>query len=625
MSGFVPRLWIDFTDDLDAEALNDLEARINAAAGSGLGLFGDLVPAALHYPYFVSDVLVGKLPIATDPATAGFTGGPGVGLWGYNPSYERNPDNTRKWLNIDAVIGVEHGTGNRAFFRSANLTNVVDPSELVFERANADLSANGYGTNDDGSDLLGLSHGSTIGFVVWKGAIAVADGNDPSVQGDSGRIGVTVAEDVRQDSLTRFLLSSTTLPQSTITVNSSLDTTPGEDGSVRPWEDNGAFKIDGQVITYAARTGTKLLGCIGGTGTYAGGTEVTQVQTKSGASMSIKTSTIGSADSAERIRIDGPGGMRMGKSVMNTNVPTWFNIGGGQGRYERLRDPTNLTYDIVGTPGSKTITYTVVGNAPYGDGMSNPLSITITDAPTTLSDTNYIRLEWDAVPGYESFDVIREATDGTPSGTGPIVLHQRYYLGGNSQYGNTAVDNGLSVGGLNEVQTIQLVRADGGTMKWTFDGQTTAPIAWDASGPTVQTALRALSNLTPDYVTVLKLDTDTWQVTFVNALGDTNVPQITVDPRGLTNSVDPDEFPHAGAPPEADITTVVQGLGSTYTAPTRNTTGDFQFDGAVGFHGEAPIPKPGITGDRSSATVAVLTDLLAALEDLGLITDSTTA
>ena len=38
----------------------------------------------------------------------------------------------------------------------------------------------------------------------------------------------------------------------------------------------------------------------------------------------------------------------------------------------------------------------------------------------------------------------------------------------------------------------------------------------------------------------------------------------------------------------------------------------------------ADIDRPEITGSRSSNTIAVLTELLAALEERGLITDSTT-
>ncbi len=633
------RTWEDFTDDLDAENMNDLEDRMYARVVAAVGPLAGLVPETNFYPYFVSSVLAGQLPIATDPSsTAIFGGGPGNGVWGFNPGYTRNPTNSRKWMCVDAVVRVARtgpgvsGTNNRAIFRSANLSNTEDPAELNLHLVGAaDGSPNGYGPNDDGTDLTGVLEDATIGFVVWRGAIATAAGVDPSHQGDSARIGVSTTEDVRQDTVTRFLSSNFTLPQSTIQVTSSMDNPTAADGQVKPFEENGLVSLPGGVkVRYASRTATKLLGCTtDSTASFTAGDAVSQTQTKSGGTMTIKTSTTGSADSADRIKIDGPGGLRFGQQALSSGQPTWLNIGGGQGRYEVLPDLTNLSYTIVGTPGAKTITYYVVGNPPYGDGTSTAESITITNAPTTLSDTNYIRLEWDAPVGYESFDVIREATDGTPSGTGPVILHQRYYqnqsdgMGGGNAYGNSAVDNGLSVGGLNEVQTVRLIRADGGIMTWTFDGHTTDSVGWDVSAATIQTKLRALTSVGGANLDVLKLASDKWQVTFNNALGDTNVPQITDDAHRLTNSVYPDEFPHRGAPPEADVTTVVQGLDSTYTKPTRNSTADFTYEGPVGFNGEVPITKPTISGSR--AGTVVLASLLTALEDVGLINDTTTA
>lgn len=53
----------------------------------------------------------------------------------------------------------------------------------------------------------------------------------------------------------------------------------------------------------------------------------------------------------------------------------------------------------------------------------------------------------------------------------------------------------------NEVQRI-VVNASGGTFTLTFDGQTTAAIAWNASAATVQSALEALSNISSGDVLV---------------------------------------------------------------------------------------------------------------------------
>jgi hypothetical protein len=54
---------------------------------------------------------------------------------------------------------------------------------------------------------------------------------------------------------------------------------------------------------------------------------------------------------------------------------------------------------------------------------------------------------------------------------------------------------------VNAVQRLT-VQATGGTYTLTFDGQTTAPIAWDATAGTIQAALEALSNIAPGDVVV---------------------------------------------------------------------------------------------------------------------------
>ena len=49
----------------------------------------------------------------------------------------------------------------------------------------------------------------------------------------------------------------------------------------------------------------------------------------------------------------------------------------------------------------------------------------------------------------------------------------------------------------NETQTVRVTNATGGTFTLTFDGQTTAPIAFNATAAAVQAALEALSNIEP--------------------------------------------------------------------------------------------------------------------------------
>ena len=101
---------------------------------------------------------------------------------------------------------------------------------------------------------------------------------------------------------------------------------------------------------------------------------------------------------------------------------------------------------------------------------------------------------------------------------------------GGGGYGRNA-DFGASLG-VNEVQTIT-IDATGGDFDVTFDGQTAASVAYDASANTLQTALEGLSNLVPGDVVVTKQGS-VFTITFQGAYANTNVPALTTDPADLT-------------------------------------------------------------------------------------------
>ncbi len=105
---------------------------------------------------------------------------------------------------------------------------------------------------------------------------------------------------------------------------------------------------------------------------------------------------------------------------------------------------------------------------------------------------------------------------------------------GNGQVIVTTVVSGSA--GRNEVQRIQLSSGvSGGTFTLTFDGQTTAAIAWNASAAALESALEALSNLAPSDVSVVKSGS-VWTVTFSGAYAGINVPEMTGDGSSLTSS-----------------------------------------------------------------------------------------
>jgi hypothetical protein len=89
------------------------------------------------------------------------------------------------------------------------------------------------------------------------------------------------------------------------------------------------------------------------------------------------------------------------------------------------------------------------------------------------------------------------------------------------------------VGG--EVQTIGLGAATAGTVTITFNGQTTASIARNASLATIKTALENLSNIDPgDVVLTGGPFPAVVSIQFVGQYLGVNVPQITATPTGLT-------------------------------------------------------------------------------------------
>lgn len=100
-----------------------------------------------------------------------------------------------------------------------------------------------------------------------------------------------------------------------------------------------------------------------------------------------------------------------------------------------------------------------------------------------------------------------------------------------------------------ETQTITISGTPtGGTFTLTFDGQTTAPIAFDAVNTAVDTALEALSNLEVGDVTVSggPGPGTPFVVTFLASLGD--VPLMTANGAGLIGGTAPTVVVTAGTP-----------------------------------------------------------------------------
>lgn len=109
--------------------------------------------------------------------------------------------------------------------------------------------------------------------------------------------------------------------------------------------------------------------------------------------------------------------------------------------------------------------------------------------------------------------------------------------------------NQLNAGGVNEVETISLGSASAGTVTITFAGQTTGPIAYNASAAAVQTALESLSNVDPGDVVVTGGPLPAAvTLTFGGQYAGTDVGQVTVAPTGLTGGTVTVATTTAGSP-----------------------------------------------------------------------------
>lgn len=132
----------------------------------------------------------------------------------------------------------------------------------------------------------------------------------------------------------------------------------------------------------------------------------------------------------------------------------------------------------------------------------------------------------DAADAINGFTADWEKTSGSPGVLPGISLW--------TPHGSASI-----TAGTNEVQTLaRSGLVTGGTFTLTYDGQTTAAIAWNASSATIQAALEALSNMAPGDVVVSNnagnpVNVGPQVITFGGTLEGTNVVLITADSTSL--------------------------------------------------------------------------------------------
>jgi hypothetical protein len=150
------------------------------------------------------------------------------------------------------------------------------------------------------------------------------------------------------------------------------------------------------------------------------------------------------------------------------------------------------------------------------------------------------------------------------SATNPTKFWQVWYGGQSFDYYASDPPAVLAGAGTNEVQKVAIGGTPtGGTFTLTFSGQTTSAIAYNATAATVQTALQALSSIGSGNATVTggPGPGTAWTVTFVGALAQTDVAQMTA-----TSSLT------GGTSPSVTVTTLTSGINATPASTTTTTT-----------------------------------------------------
>lgn len=135
----------------------------------------------------------------------------------------------------------------------------------------------------------------------------------------------------------------------------------------------------------------------------------------------------------------------------------------------------------------------------------------------------------------------------------------------------------------NEVVTVTLTDAEGGTFTLTFDGDTTAALDYDAVADDVETALEALSGIEVGDVVVSGAAGGPYRIEFQGNLASQDVGAVTADGASLdgsTPSIGIVETTTGGVGVDEEQTVTLSGAaGGTFTLTySGNTTTDLDYD-----------------------------------------------
>lgn len=189
------------------------------------------------------------------------------------------------------------------------------------------------------------------------------------------------------------------------------------------------------------------------------------------------------------------------------------------------------------------------GRAPFGKNVYLRSTQDVKTEPYTLAASTVPNETIDGTTQkvLQSGEVLAKITSGPEAGkVGPF---QR----GSGAAGTAAV---------NEVQTIGLGAASAGTVTITFNGETTAAIAFNATAAQVKAALETLNGINPGDVAVTGGPfPGVLTLTFGGALAGQDLPQITATPTGLTGGTVTIATTTAGAPAGVQVGAASDGRG----------------------------------------------------------------
>lgn len=216
-----------------------------------------------------------------------------------------------------------------------------------------------------------------------------------------------------------------------------------------------------------------------------------------------------------------------------------------------MADITYTTTDVQHHAGRKIETAELgedidPGMSVYYDQTDDLLKKASASSATTPDSGDHLGVSLAGGTVGQTVPYMRADGDAIDFGAGTFTKGQVYIVSATGGGIKPAGDLTVSV---NEVQRISVSGATTGSIKLTFDGQTTVSISFDGTATDVETALEALSNIDDVVTTGGPLNTAAIDIEFKGINAATNVPEMTI-----TNNTD--------------------GTVSIET-PTQGVTGDF--------------------------------------------------